>query len=259
MRPTKTQISLRIRPVWSESSPCVQWVAKDRFFLHADSDDWSDWADAQADLSLHWAHMPFGSFCHEAAQLVKTNAKRVIMTNWAKQSHTSYCVCTFRQKWMDGIVRVLRPFNSISVTSRRWKDEHERLCAMKRRLGSGRISPPAGFEPATPWTEVGNANRSATRTLLDRNVQHWPFTFKKKIALQALHDTPPLCLFLLLSMFWHETNINVNTRFDQIHQLFHKILSINIIKKSIKGHNSVEKFGERMCISHSMDNIYINA
>ena len=68
--------------------------------------------------------------------------------------------------WMDGWVRVLRPFNSISVISRRWKGEHERLCAMKRRLGSGRISPPAGFEPATPWSEVGSANRSATRTLL---------------------------------------------------------------------------------------------
>ena len=67
---------------------------------------------------------------------------------------------------MDGWVRVLRPFNSISVISRRWKGEHERLCAMKRRLGSGRISPPAGFEPATPWSEVGSANRSATRTLL---------------------------------------------------------------------------------------------
>ena len=66
----------------------------------------------------------------------------------------------------DGWVRVLRPFNSISVISRRWKDEHERLCAMKCRLGSGRISPPAGFEPATPWTEVGSTNRSATRMLL---------------------------------------------------------------------------------------------
>ena len=67
---------------------------------------------------------------------------------------------------MDGWVRVLRPFNSISVILRRWKGEHERLCAMKRRLGSGRISPPAGFEPATPWSEVGSANRSTTRTLL---------------------------------------------------------------------------------------------
>ena len=66
---------------------------------------------------------------------------------------------------MDGWVRVLHPFNSISVISRRWKDEHERLCAIKRHLGLGRISPPAGFEPATPWSEVGSANRSATWTL----------------------------------------------------------------------------------------------
>ena len=66
---------------------------------------------------------------------------------------------------MDGWVRVLRSFNSISVISRRWKSEHERLCAMKHRLGSRRISPPAGFERVTPWSEVGSANRSATRTL----------------------------------------------------------------------------------------------
>ena len=30
---------------------------------------WSDCADAQADQSLQWAHMPFCWFCHEAAQL----------------------------------------------------------------------------------------------------------------------------------------------------------------------------------------------
>ena len=39
VRPAKTRISLGIRPVWSESSLCAQWVAKDRSFLHADSDD----------------------------------------------------------------------------------------------------------------------------------------------------------------------------------------------------------------------------
>ena len=37
--PAKTQISLGIRPVWSESSLCTQWVAKDPSFLHADSKD----------------------------------------------------------------------------------------------------------------------------------------------------------------------------------------------------------------------------
>ena len=39
VRPAKTQISLGIHPVWSESSLCAQWVAKDRSFLHADSED----------------------------------------------------------------------------------------------------------------------------------------------------------------------------------------------------------------------------
>ena len=39
VHPAKTQISLGIRPVWSESSLCTQWVAKDPSFLHADSKD----------------------------------------------------------------------------------------------------------------------------------------------------------------------------------------------------------------------------
>ena len=39
VRPAKTQISLGIRPVWSESSLCTQWVAEDPRFLHADSED----------------------------------------------------------------------------------------------------------------------------------------------------------------------------------------------------------------------------
>ena len=39
VRQAKTQISLGIRPDWSMSSPCAQWVAKDPRFLHADSED----------------------------------------------------------------------------------------------------------------------------------------------------------------------------------------------------------------------------
>ena len=54
VRPAKTQISLGIHPVWSESSLCAHWIAKDPSFLHADSE--SDWADAQTDLSLPWVH-----------------------------------------------------------------------------------------------------------------------------------------------------------------------------------------------------------
>ena len=39
VRPPKTQISLGIRPVWSESSVCAQCIAKDSRLLQADSED----------------------------------------------------------------------------------------------------------------------------------------------------------------------------------------------------------------------------
>ena len=68
VRPVKTQISLGICPVWSESSQCAQWVAEDPIFLHADSKNWSDWVDALTDPSLRWAQRSFCWFCHEAAQ-----------------------------------------------------------------------------------------------------------------------------------------------------------------------------------------------
>ena len=54
-----TQRSLRL--AWAsaqsdQSSLCAQWVAKDPMPLHMDSENWSDWADTQAGLILHWAH-----------------------------------------------------------------------------------------------------------------------------------------------------------------------------------------------------------
>ena len=55
LRPAKTQISLGIRPVWSESSLLRCSSCGQRRL-------WSDWADAQADLSLHWAHSHFVGF-----------------------------------------------------------------------------------------------------------------------------------------------------------------------------------------------------
>ena len=43
------------------------WVLSDP--LSAQQRLWSDWADAQADLSLHWMHIPFCWFCHAVAQM----------------------------------------------------------------------------------------------------------------------------------------------------------------------------------------------
>ena len=77
VRPAETQISLGIRPVRSESSLCTQWVAKDPMIPHADSEvSLSDWADAQADLSLRWAYRQFCWFCHVAAH-IKTSPETI--------------------------------------------------------------------------------------------------------------------------------------------------------------------------------------
>ena len=69
MRPAKTQISLGIRPVWSESSLCAQWVAKNPMFLHADSED-SDQTGRMPRLIWVFAWRTLACwFCHVAAQM----------------------------------------------------------------------------------------------------------------------------------------------------------------------------------------------
>ena len=72
VHPAKTQISLGICPVWSESSLCAQWVAKDPGFLYADSEDSDQTADTQADLSPRLVHMLFCCFFHEVAHISYT-------------------------------------------------------------------------------------------------------------------------------------------------------------------------------------------
>ena len=54
VRPAKTQISLGISPVWSESSMCAQRVAKDPSFLHADSEN-SDQTGAMPYIHVYWS------------------------------------------------------------------------------------------------------------------------------------------------------------------------------------------------------------
>ena len=62
VRKAKTQIRLGIRPVWSESSLCTWRKLGSLATNWEHSGDWSDWADAQADLSLRWAHSHFVGF-----------------------------------------------------------------------------------------------------------------------------------------------------------------------------------------------------
>ena len=59
-----TCAQLRLRSAWSESSLCAQMVAKDSSFLYEDTED----SEAQSDMSLRLAHMPFRWFYNVAAQ-----------------------------------------------------------------------------------------------------------------------------------------------------------------------------------------------
>ena len=53
--------------------------------------DNEDCADAQADLSLRWAHMSDGTFLHVAALIIK------ICPFWYKRCGSLHSTCTFQK------------------------------------------------------------------------------------------------------------------------------------------------------------------
>ena len=69
-RPAKTQISLDIRPIWSESSLCAQWVTKVPSFRHADKED-SDQTGRMPMLIWVLAGRTVCWFCYAAAHFQK--------------------------------------------------------------------------------------------------------------------------------------------------------------------------------------------
>ena len=83
---------------------------------------------AKRRLRSVWASMPFCWFCHEAAHIERYER----LQSSDLTVHTSQF--KVHNSWMDDL-RFHIQFNSISVISGRWKGEHKKLCAMKRRLG----------------------------------------------------------------------------------------------------------------------------
>ena len=60
------------------------------YLLSAQRRLWSDWVDAQADLSLRWVHMSICWFCHAAAQvltlfIIIVQIHLFLMQNWIKE------------------------------------------------------------------------------------------------------------------------------------------------------------------------------
>ena len=86
--PAKTQISLGIRPVWSESSLST-WrnLGVLSYPLSAQRRLWSDWADAQADLSLRWADTHFVDFVMSQLMLVPVSLGLLSWIWWKLPKH----------------------------------------------------------------------------------------------------------------------------------------------------------------------------
>ena len=77
--PAKTPISLGIRPVWSESLLCAQWVAKDKRFLHA----YSEGSDKTGRMPrLIWVFA--GRIGHFVGFVIR----------WLKCSYLLMCLCS---------------------------------------------------------------------------------------------------------------------------------------------------------------------
>ena len=107
VRPAKTQISLRIRPVWSVFAVRMKkaWVLS--YPLSAQRRLWSDGVDAQADLSLCWVHSHFVGFVTRPLNYVLLSTslsqnplfRKIFLDNFLDQSVNTSTVNLLRNKY----------------------------------------------------------------------------------------------------------------------------------------------------------------
>ena len=83
--------AVRMKKAWVLSYP-----------LSAQRRLWSDWADAQADLSLRWAHMPFCWFCHEVTQMLL-----LLFTTILQLSTPGINLCAAKRSQWYGLLRLI--------------------------------------------------------------------------------------------------------------------------------------------------------
>ena len=97
----------RMKKAWVLSCP-----------LRAQQRLWLDWVDAQANLCLRWAHMPFCRFCHALAHLRTTPNNRNIKelkTPWKKSQQTHNVVTTSLQRHDVAAMLMRRCFVCVEV------------------------------------------------------------------------------------------------------------------------------------------------
>ena len=117
--------AVRMKKAWVLSHP-----------LSAQGRLWSDWADAQADLSLRWAHMSSCWFCHEAAEI--QSSLNYQFQAWTPASVTRVWIRQMLHTWM--------------AQRRRRNDVTGRNLVMKPpfRSGAFSLSPSWNKQPSYP-------------------------------------------------------------------------------------------------------------
>ena len=106
VRPAKTQISLGIRPVWSDVFTVHMKKALVLSYpLSTQRRLWSDWADAQVDLSLRWAHSHFVGFV----------MSRLICCDYPKSWTVWFYESAMCPKDADGMANSVTPYQTRAV------------------------------------------------------------------------------------------------------------------------------------------------
>ena len=147
--------------------------------MSPDFNHWTCVGHSRKTCSKTWssAEDPEWAWCSPLRGVEEDPSGHNSSTNWEyvmslrQQSRWTYTLLSTCENWMDelGFYVPSTVFQSFRDDGRmNMKGSVQRSAVWV----SGRNSPPAGFEPATPWTEVGSANRSATRTLRENLCWH---------------------------------------------------------------------------------------
>ena len=89
---------------------------------------WSDWADAQADLSLRWAHSHIVGFYHEAAHLSPaTIATQAASLPLQPANYVHYLPVTVENKWDISLIAIDRTDNApLQIWVRKTQTKYEK-------------------------------------------------------------------------------------------------------------------------------------
>ena len=96
---------------------------------------WSDWADAQADLSLCWAHISFCWFCRAAAHMSNKGKHHLPSRTRPLISVTSQITFTrFLSVWYHMPLNgsVINALNIENIWATAWQNQRNDLCAQQR-------------------------------------------------------------------------------------------------------------------------------